>query len=293
MGVMWKDEAARQRMRAWHDRFRSAIATPLESSTVETAFGATHVLSGGPSNGAPLVLLHGAMASSAAVLLEVPALLERFRVHAVDVLGQSAMSAEVRLPVHDDSAGHWLREVMDGLGLASAAVVGVSWGGFVAQRFAAVAPERLSSLVLLVPAGMVTGPWWRGFREMGWPMTRYLMGPTQERRDRLLAGLLSTPDDPLWAPFIGEAFLAANLRTMRVPKLSRVGEFGALEAPVHVIGAERDVSFPGDLVVARARELFPTLRTAEVLPDARHSPPTTPDFRRRFSSKLAGLLTVG
>jgi len=57
--------------------------------------------------------------------------LSTYRVHAVDVIGQSPMSADVRLPVDDDSYGRWLPAVVDGLGLDKAHLVGVSWGGFV------------------------------------------------------------------------------------------------------------------------------------------------------------------
>jgi pimeloyl-ACP methyl ester carboxylesterase len=287
---MWKNEHAAQRMREWHERFRAQISTTTSTRTVSTSEGETHVLMGGPKDAPPVVLLHGAMASSAHMLLELEALCAHHRVYSVDILGQSAMSADVRPSVLDDSTGHWLREVLDALALPCPAVVGVSWGGFVAQRLAAVAPERIQSLVLITPAGMVSGPRWRGFVEMGWPMTRYLLAPSPKHCDALLRGLLTTPDDSLWAPFLAEAFLAANLRTMKVPKLSREGEFARLSCPVHVIGAERDVSFPGGLVVARAKALFPTLSSARVLEETRHSPPTTREFRARFGAEVSALL---
>ncbi len=56
-----------------------------------------------------LVVLHGALASSAHVLGELAPLLERFRVHAVDIVGHE-----------------WLVDVLDGLALARPHVVGVS-----------------------------------------------------------------------------------------------------------------------------------------------------------------------
>lgn len=292
MSVMWKNEAARQSMREWHGRFRQQIAQPLESRTIATSSGETHVLIGGPVDAPPVVVLHGALASSAHVLMEFPGLFARHRVYGVDLLGQSAMSADLRLPVQGPATGRWLVEVLDALGLNRVALVGVSWGGFVAQRFAAVAPARVSSLVLIVPAGLVAAPIWRGFREMGWPLTRYLFSPTAANRDPLLRALLTTVDDPLWAPYLAEAFLAANMRTMKVPSVSKEGEFSALTCPVHVIAADRDVSFPGALVLARARELFPNLKTAELMEGTRHSPPTTPEFRAAFGARLNTMLAA-
>lgn len=288
--TLWKSEAAKERMRHWHETFRSQIDRPLESRVVTTSFGETHVLVGGPVDAPPVVLLHGALASSAHVLLELQHLLDHHRVYAVDVLGQSVMSADVRLPVDDDTTGRWLGETFDGLGLHSAAIIGISWSGFVAQRFAVVAPARVTTLVLLVPAGLIASPRWRGFVQMGWPLTRFLFAPNPANRDRLLTALLSTPDDALWGPYLADAFTSANLRGMRVPRLARDGEFANLTCPVHVIAAEHDVSFPSAAMMRRAHELFPTLAHTEVLEGAKHSPPTTPEFRAVLSAKIANLL---
>jgi 2-hydroxy-6-oxonona-2,4-dienedioate hydrolase len=290
MSIMWKNADARERMKDWHHRFRSQITSPLVSRMVATTLGETHVLVGGPEGAAPLVVLHGALASSAHLLLELQGLLSSYRVYAIDILGQSPMSADLRLSVSDDSAGEWLREVLDALGLAETALLGVSWGGFVAQRFAAIAPQRLRSLVLLVPAGLAASPAWRGFVEMGWPLTRYLLSPNDVSRQALLRALLTTVDDPLWAPYLAEAFLAANMRTMRVPKLSQPGEFAGLTCPVHVVAADRDSSFPGERVLERAKVLFPNLSSSTLLENTRHSPPTTPEFRAHFNAQLSRML---
>jgi len=80
------------------------------------------------------VCLHGALASSAHVLPELGSLVEHYRVYAVDLLGQSVMSEDVRLELNDDSYGDWLQAVCAGLGLTRINLLGVSWGGFVALR---------------------------------------------------------------------------------------------------------------------------------------------------------------
>lgn len=290
MSSLFRDEASKAKVRAWHDRFRAKLRCATTSREVPTRFGKTHLLQAGDASAPPLVLLHGAMASSAHLLGELEVLAERFHVHAVDVIGQSVMSEDARLGVKGDEAGRWLVDVLDALGLARVRLLGVSWGGFVAQRFAAVAPERLEKLALLVPAGMVSGSAWAGFVKMGLPMATYLFGPNPQRLQRLGAALLTTLDDD-WLPFIGDAFLAYDVKRMEVPRLSRSGEFAALRAPVLVIGADEDVSFPGAKVVARAKELFPTLEAAELLQGVKHSPPTTPEFRAELGARLLRFFT--
>jgi pimeloyl-ACP methyl ester carboxylesterase len=290
MSGLFKSDEARAKVEGWFERFRARVPGETASRVLPTSFGDTHLLVGGPEDGPPLVLLHGALASSAHVLSELGALLERFRVYSVDVIGQSVKSAGVRLPVNDDSYGRWLGEVFDGLGLARAHLVGISWGGFVAQRFVAVAPERVERLVLLVPAGVVTGPAIAGFLEVGWPMTKYLLAPSPARLEAFMRGLLTTTDDAEWTGYLGDAFLSYRMQDMKVPGLSRDGEFARLTAPTLVVGADQDVSFPGEALLARAKVLFPSLADTELLRDCRHSPPTTDAFRAWLGVRLTKFL---
>ena len=64
-----------------------------------------------------IVIVHGAMASSAHLLVELAPLLETHRVYAVDVIGQSPKTPHARPSVKNNDYGIWLAEVLDGLGL--------------------------------------------------------------------------------------------------------------------------------------------------------------------------------
>jgi 2-hydroxy-6-oxonona-2,4-dienedioate hydrolase len=284
----FKSPAARALLSDWYARFHARIGRPTESRTVPTRFGDTHVLVGGPVGAPDLVLLHGALASSAHVLHELAPLLERFRVHAVDIVGQSVKSADARPRVDNDEYGAWLLDVLDGLALPRAHVVGVSWGGFVAIRLAAVAPERISRLVLLVPAGMVKSPAWEGLTKIAWPLLRYRLSPTEARRAAFVRHLLTTHDDD-WTPYLGDAIRAFN-SDMRVPRLAEPAELRGFTAPTFVLGADRDVSFPGRELLARAPQLFTSLADQELLTDCAHCPPTTPEFRRWLAGRIEGFL---
>ncbi|TXD39791.1 alpha/beta hydrolase [Lujinxingia vulgaris] len=283
MTSIFKSEEARVDLVGWHERFRQNIGAPTEARRVETSFGETHLLVGGPEEAPPLVLLHGALASSAHALRELEGLLEHYRVYAIDILGQSAMSADVRLAVGDDTYGRWLDEVFALLGLDEALVVGVSWGGFVAIRLAALAPERIAKLALLVPAGMVKSPISSSWK-MGWPMTKFMMAPSEKRLRGFLSRLLTTMDDE-WVGYLGAAFTGFHLN-MKVPALAQVEDLQRFTSPVLVLGADEDLSFPGEAVVARASELFPNLQKARVLEGSKHCPPTTEAFRTALVSEL-------
>lgn len=288
MKSAFRGEQARAVLSQWFDRFRGRLRVPTESRTVDTRFGAAHVLVGGPETGPSVVILHGALASSAHVLHELAPLLERFRVYAVDVVGQSVKSADARPSVSNNEYGEWLRDVLDGLGLECPHVVGVSWGGFVAIRLAALAPERIRRLVLLLPAGVVNGSHWDGLTKIALPMMLYRLSPTQRRLEAFVRHLLTTTDDD-WAPYLGDAVRAFNM-DMRVPALARPEELQRLKAPTLVLGADGDVSFPGQRLLARATELFPSLADQELIRDCRHCPPTTDAFRRWLSERISGFL---
>ncbi|MFT3706036.1 MAG: alpha/beta hydrolase [Archangium sp.] len=287
---VFKNPEAKAAVVTWFERFRARISTAVESRRVTTKFGETHLLVGGPVEAPPLVLLHGALASSAHVLVELAPLLERFRVYAIDVIGQSSMSADVRMSAKNDDYGKWLDEVMQQLSLPRAHVVGVSFGGFVATRLAVVAPSRVVKLALLTPAGLVSGPGWQGFVEVGWPMTMYLFFPSPQRLRKFLSGLLTTLDDAEWIDFLGVAFRSYALRKMDVPKLARPEELAGFDAPTLVLGADRDLQFPGDRMAARAPQLFRALAGVEVVKDCRHCPPTTPEFRTWLGGRLEKFL---
>jgi 2-hydroxy-6-oxonona-2,4-dienedioate hydrolase len=285
---LFKNEDARRTILHWHERFRARLTVPTESRVVATQFGDTHVLIGGPETGPPVVLLHGALASSAHLLVELAALLERFRVYAVDIVGQSVKSAETPISVANNDHGLWLVEVLDQLGLARPHVVGVSWGGFVATRLAICAPERIDRLALLVPAGIARSRVWAGITKMALPMLMYRLWPTPRRLERFLRHLLTTHGDD-WTAYLGDALRLYNLR-MRVPALARPAELARFTRPTLVVAAERDVGFPADQLLARAAELFPSLAGTELIRGAYHSPPTTPAFRQWMSDRLTRFL---
>lgn len=289
MTRLFKTEAARAGIAAWSERFRAKLTVPTVRREVETRFGATGVLVGGPPDAPPVVVLHGALASAAHALVELAPLLARFRVYAVDIVGQSVHSAPTRIAVDGNDYAVWLCEVLDALGLARTHVVAVSWGGFVAIRLAVQAPARIDRLALLVPAGVVKGPAWAGLTKLGLPMLRYRLAPSPAARDRLLRHLLTTPDDD-WVPYLGDAFLAYRL-AMQVPRLATPDELAGFTRPTLVIGAEHDLSFPGGPLIARARALFRDPQT-ELIAGAHHCPPTTPEFRRWLGDRLLGFLAT-
>lgn len=279
---------ARETIRQECERFRARLTVPVEDVTLATSFGSTHVLVTGPADGPPLVILHGALASSAHVLPELGPMLKTHRVYAVDVMGQSVWSEDRRIDVRDDSYARWLEEVCDGLRLSAFNLYGISWGGFVALQGAIRMGERVRHLVLLAPAGVLANKPWPAFRDAGWPMLTYIKFPSPKRLDRAMRSLFTTLD-PDWKSYMGKALLAYRL-DMRIPPLAQPEATRGVLCPTLVFGADKDASFPGAPLLERMRALIPHTET-ELLEDCKHCPPLTPEFRERMGARIEPFLS--
>jgi pimeloyl-ACP methyl ester carboxylesterase len=125
-------------------------ASSARSERIDFEGGAVHMLRGG--EGPPLLFLHGG--GTAGVWLPIHQLLaEHFDVLAPD---HPAFGKSDELPLVegvDDLVYHYL-SLLDRLGLESASVVGVSFGGWLAAELAVHSPQRVDGLVLVSPVGL-------------------------------------------------------------------------------------------------------------------------------------------
>lgn len=203
--------------------------------------------------GPPLLLLHGLAASARWWERVLPSLAAHHRVHAVDLPAFGATGHGVRF--HLERVPDQLIELMDGLGIGRASVIGHSMGGLIAGRMAADHPGRIDRLVL-VDAGFlrldpswshkVTGPI-RAVRFTRPPLARLLL------RDVQRVGALRLADATMQL-----------LRTDWVDVLPRVA------TPTLVVWGEGDTICP--MVIGRG--IVERVRGARlvVIPDSGHNP---------------------
>ncbi len=102
------------------------------------------VTGGGPD----VLLIHGLGLSSLKTWRhQIPALAERYRVHAYDVRGFGRSNNPTnRFSVQQHA--YDLHELMRTVGLREAVLVGFSMGGWIAQQFALDYPERVRAMIL-------------------------------------------------------------------------------------------------------------------------------------------------
>ena len=122
----------------------------MESKTVETRHAPIRYLEGG--SGEPLVYLHGAggMTPEDPLLQE---LASRFHVYAPFIPGYGETEeCETMRDMLDFALHGW--DVVEALGLKNPILVGHSMGGMIAAEMAALAPNDVSRLALICPAGL-------------------------------------------------------------------------------------------------------------------------------------------
>ncbi len=105
----------------------------------------------GPSDAPPVILIHGFVYSLESFDAWAADLKRDHRVIRFDLLGHglSGPDPQKRYSPHERAA--FIGDLMDSLGLERAVIGGNSLGGLAAWRFASMAPERVSALILVSP----------------------------------------------------------------------------------------------------------------------------------------------
>lgn len=285
--TIWKNEAARERLKVWDAKFLAKVSTPYFSRVVQTEFGRGRVLMCGNKAQPVLCCLHAMRTGGGHLLSEIEVLAQNYFLIIPDLPNQSVYGVQERMELDDAGLAHWLKQVIDSLGYSRVSLFGVSWGGFVAQKFAMNYYNCVEHLVLLVPAGIVKGNSWQGLRAMIYPMLRYKLFPSRGNLKAMLSPLLTEWDDD-WGSYMADS-LKDMVMDLRIPPLFSDDELKLLRMPVLVIAGEEDLSFPGRSLILRVEKLVEGCET-ELLQAYKHCPPSSESFRHWLSSRMSQFL---
>lgn len=237
--LVYKSADAARGVEAQYRRVLEQWPVPKAELHVPTRQGATFVLACGPEDAPPVVLLHGAQANSASWMLDVALWSTKFRLFAIDMIGEAGLSAQVRPELAGDAHALWLDDVFAALGLSRFAVVGTSLGGWLALDYASRRPAAIRALALICPAGIGRQ---KNFLLKAAPLL--LLGPWGRRKIRELvfgSAPKTLPEEvrPL-ADLIEGVGRAIKPRVVRIPQLTDAQLLG-LEMPILTIVGGRDV----------------------------------------------------
>ena len=123
-----------------------------EGYYVVTDYGKTWINEIGDKNLPPLLLLHGMSGSSTLWYPNVDYLSKYFRIIAPDIIGQAGKSLLIKPLKSSVDLEKWLDQVIDELKLDQVYLCGMSFGGWLATKYAVFEPNKVKKLVLLDPA---------------------------------------------------------------------------------------------------------------------------------------------
>jgi pimeloyl-ACP methyl ester carboxylesterase len=216
----------------------------LESKTVETEHAPVKYLEGG--KGEPLVFFHGAGGVTADDPL-LAQLATKFHVYApyLPGYGETEECGELR-DMLDFALHGW--DVVEALGIKNPILVGHSMGGMIAAEMAALAPNDVSRLVLICPAGLwlEDHPIADIFSLLPFEMPKYLFHDPEAGAKAMTAGL--NMDDPKFL----QDYLIRNARQLGmagkilfpVPERGLAGRLYRVKAKTVIVWGESDKLIP-------------------------------------------------
>jgi pimeloyl-ACP methyl ester carboxylesterase len=238
---------------------------PFKEQFVPTRFGDTHVIVSGQTDAPPLVLFHPAGCGSVIWHRNVKALSTRFKIFAVDTVGELNRSTVNRPIGTRDDLLDWVGELFGGLRIRKADIVGNSFGGYISALAAAYLPGLVKRAVLISPAAT--------FTQM-WPWIWHFFPAYMSRSKKLKKWAY----DWIWQDFEADVCIA-EMRTIASrsgmprhvgPKVLKDGELRQIQAPVLLLIGDREVIYRPEKVFERAKRLVRDLQ-AEIVPNANHN----------------------
>jgi pimeloyl-ACP methyl ester carboxylesterase len=182
-----------------------------------------------------------------------------------ELIGQPGKSRAVRRLRNRRDYAHWYADLLDGLGVDRASIVGCSFGGFLALSQAMLTPERVDKVVLISPAGTFVGLSWAfvyAMRVRG-PLLRLVRRLSRSKRPPSLADLTRRlPRDRLWGAQIAATMAAApKVSIINAAVFSR-SELARVRAPVLLLIGDQETLYRPQPTLDLARTRIPTIETA-------------------------------
>lgn len=261
---IYKSPAGKREIMALYDAVLARWPVAYETFNLPTRHGDTFIIASGEWSAPPLVLLHGAASNAVSWLGDVVEYSQYFRVYAVDLPGEPGRSTENRPAWDGPGFAEWLEDVLDGLNIPKAALLGLSQGGWTALKFATSRPERVGRLVLLAPGGVA--PTRRSFILSA--VLFSMLGKWGVRRlNRLVLG--EQPMHPEAVKFMDAIYTHFKPRIGKEYLFSDE-ELQRLDMPTLLIAGEQDALFHTEEVVGRLQRNVPQLE-AVLIPDMGHA----------------------
>ncbi len=273
MASFFNNAESEKWLRQWYWERLDALGQPYESISVETSFGDTQLIISGRAEGPPLILLHAENSCSAVALTALSGLLDRYRVYAIDIVGEPNLSAPVRPAISKHAYGQWMFEIQSRLRLQGAQAVGISFGAFVLMKSLIFNPSAFSMVYLITPLGWVERAIDPSLATDVIALEAYERTRQVSFRTLYLQALLTNLHG-IEAQFLRQILGNFQSDKRQVPLIDDESLCG-IQIPLHLILTEEDNLVPEVPAYKRWLKHFSTTSQCLSLPSSRHVPEET------------------
>lgn len=265
---MFKSTEGKNEIIQLYDQKLAELNIDSVHKVVETSFGNTNVIITGDPANPPIMVIHGSNGCAPIALETYQHLTSRFQVFAVDVLAQPNKSAATRLSMKDNGYGKWMQELIARLNLTNVALAGFSFGGLVILKTLLHDETHIKEVFLSAPAYIVNGNPFKAMLNIFLPMKRYMKTEDPKYVEQFL-GEVFTERDEFGVQYLSKVFLHFDMDFTPVPTI-KAKEARTIQTPITLIAAKKDVMFPGEKMIKRAKKLFPSLKKTVLLEHSKH-----------------------
>ena len=268
MESLFKTDAGKSEILSLYDQKLDELNIESEYIQVETSFGKTNIIAAGDVSNPPVIIIHGSNGCAPIALETYPNLSKRFRVYAVDVIAQPNKSAETRPSMNDEAYGKWMNEVIDQLKITDVTLAGFSFGGLVILKTLEHDESKIKEVFLSAPAYIVNGNPLKALFKIFIPMRRYMRSAKPKFVEAFLKRVF-TDRDEFAIKYLSKVFSHFKMDFTPVPIIDKE-KAKLIETPITLIAAKHDVLFPGEKMLKRATQIFPSLKESVLLENSKH-----------------------
>lgn len=259
--------SSRQEYFEAYDKALQHWGVAYEELYVKTSKGTAHIITSGPKDGVPVVLLHGMSASSTMWYPNAKALSSEYRIFAIDLIIEPGKSYKTEDLKNIKEINAWYQEIFRELKLDSFHLIGTSRGGWLATDLA-LNSENTKSVILLSP--VQTFVWMMPSKGLLKNMLN-IFYPKEKRALRTMETLSNDPSK-IDKDYVEQYRIALENDSLnkfmgQMRPFSKK-EFQSLKMPVLVLIGDRDL-FNTKRTVSLAEKHLPEGQ-AEVIPNSGH-----------------------
>ncbi|SIS43122.1 Pimeloyl-ACP methyl ester carboxylesterase [Zobellia uliginosa] len=268
MKALFKTEIGKREILDLYDQKLEELNIEFTYLNIDTGFGKTNIIATGESTNPPIVLIHGSNGCAPIALETYPNLRKNFRVYAVDVVAQPNKSEDKWLSMKDDSYGRWVNEIISSLGLEKVTLVGFSLGGLIILKTLEFDESKVKQVYLAAPAYIVNGNPLKTLFKIFIPMKRFMRTQKVKYIEKFLKELF-TERDEFAMRYLSKVFLHFKMDFTPVPVINK-SRANSIQTPITLFAAQDDILFPGIKMIKRAKEIFPSLKSAQIFEYSKH-----------------------